>query len=347
VGRPGSRCLDRLQAAWYARRVTPLAALLAPVALLYRGAVALRRRGYRLGLFRSERLPVPVVVVGNITVGGSGKTPLTRALADALAARGWHPGIVSRGYGGTNAAPRAVAADDDPLVVGDEAPILAAAGHPVWISRDRPAAARALLAANPRCDVLLADDGLQHYALARDVEIAVIDASRGFGNGFMLPAGPLREPAARLDEVDAIVRLVAWGAPLPASGNRGRDSLTTHEPRPWRNLVYPERFPDLDAWRAGTVHAVAGTGHPQRFFDLVRALGFAPVCHPFPDHHAFVPGDLAYACADAVAVLMTEKDAVKCRTFADERCWYLPVRAWIDPALVQLVEERLRGSQAA
>ena len=345
MGRHGSRWSDRLEAAWYSRRVTPLAALLAPAALLYRGIVALRRACYRHGVLRTARLPVPVIVVGNLSVGGAGKTPLTRSLADALAARGWHPGIVSRGYGGTNRAPRPVASDDDPSLVGDEPPILAASGHPVWIGRDRPAAARALLAAHPACDVLIADDGLQHYALGRDVEIAVIDSSRGLGNGLMLPAGPLREPAARLEEVDAIVRLVAWGAPLPPSGNRGRDSVTTHEPLPWRNLVVADREPNLDAWRAGTLHAVAGTGHPQRFFDLVRALGFAPACHPFPDHHVFAPADLAFP--GATAILMTEKDAVKCRAFADQRCWYLPIRARIDPALVELIEERLRGPQAA
>jgi tetraacyldisaccharide 4'-kinase len=339
------RLADSLEAAWYAPRVTGLAALLAPVSLVYRGAVALRRACYRTGVFRTTRLPVPVVVVGNVTVGGAGKTPLTRALADVLHDRGWSPGIVSRGYGGTDAGPREVAVGDDPRVVGDEPLLLAASGHPVWIGRDRPAAARALLGAHPGCDVVIADDGLQHYALGRTFEIAVVDETRGLGNGLMLPAGPLREPTARLGEVDAVVRLVPWGAPLPASPDRGRDSVTTHEPLPWCNLVRPDAVPDPAAWARGGLHAVAGTGNPRRFFDLVRALGLAPLCHAFPDHHPYTAADLAFP--GATAILMTEKDAVKCRAFADERCWYLPVRARVDPALVALIEEKLRGSQAA
>jgi tetraacyldisaccharide 4'-kinase len=339
------RLSDRLEAAWYAPRVTPLAALLAPAALLYAAIVALRRIGYRAGLLRTERLPVPVVVVGNVTVGGTGKTPLVRALADALQADGFRPGLVSRGYGGASAAPRAVTADDDPRVVGDEPLLLAATGLPVWIARNRPAAVRALLAAHPDRDVVIADDGLQHYALPRAFEIAVVDSGRALGNGLMLPAGPLREPAARLGEVDAVVRVVPWGSPLPASPDRGRDSVTAHEPLPWVNLARPDAVADPEAWRRGPVHAVAGTGNPGRFFDLLRTLGLAPVRHAFPDHHAFTPADIAFP--GAVAVLMTEKDAVKCRAFADERCWYLPIRARVDPALVALIEEKLRGSQAA
>ena len=198
---------EHLVAAWFSPRLTALSILLVPAAVVFRGAAVMRRTLYRRGLFRIEHLPVPVIVVGNITVGGSGKTPLTIALANELARRGWHPGIVSRGYRAMSRAPRPVGVGDDADAVGDEPLLLARTGLPVWIGADRPAAARALLEAHADCDLIIADDGLQHYALARNIEIAVIDASRGLGNGLPLPAGPLREPAARLGAVDAIVYL--------------------------------------------------------------------------------------------------------------------------------------------
>ncbi|MEP7180618.1 MAG: tetraacyldisaccharide 4'-kinase [Betaproteobacteria bacterium] len=337
------RFADRLVAAWYAPRVTALPALLAPLSWVFGAAAAARRGLYRAGVLAAVRLPVPVIVVGNITAGGAGKTPLVLALVAALSERGWRPGIVSRGYGGSNVLPRAVAPGDDSEVVGDEPLLLAASGHPVWIGRRRADAAQALVAAHPECNVIVADDGLQHYALARSVEIAVIDAARGVGNGLLLPAGPLREPRARLDTVDAIVRLVAWGAPLAAMA--GRESAATLEPLPWRNVARPDAVADPAAWRAGEVHAIAGIGNPQRFFDLVRALGVAPVCHAFADHHRYTPADIAFP--GATAILMTEKDAVKCAGFADARCWCLPVRARIDPLQVDLIEDKLRGFQAA
>lgn len=327
-------------AAWYAPRPTLRTWLAWPWSLLFRAAVAIRRILYRRGILRSERMPVPVVVVGNITVGGSGKTPLVIALCEALRAHGWHPGVVSRGYGGRADAPRAVDASDDPAIAGDEPPILAQAGFPVFIGRDRPAAVRALLAAHPECDVVVSDDGLQHYRLARDVEIAVIDESRGLGNGFMLPAGPLREPASRLREVDAVVRLVD-------EARRSDDSRTTYMTQvaqPWRNLREPSRTADVASWRGGGVHAVAGIGNPERFFALVRRQGIAATEHAFPDHYPFRASDLAWP--GAKAILMTQKDAVKCAAFAGERFWYLPVRANIDPALVAVVERKIRGPKA-
>lgn len=324
--------------------MTPLSALLWPLSLFFRGAVAVRRFLYHAGVLRVQRLPVPVVVVGNIGVGGVGKTPLALALAQHLAQRGFHPGVISRGYGGSNRAPRAVHADDDPRVVGDEPLLFAAAGIPVWIGRERAAAARGLLAAHPGCKVIVADDGLQHYALARTMEIAVVDASRGFGNGCMLPAGPLREPPARLEGVDAVVRLVAGDRRRPA-GAGGRDTLMTHEPLPWRNLKDAHRVADPAAWRGHEVHALSGIGNPRRFFDLVRALGIATTNHAFPDHHAYTPADLAFP--HAAAILMTHKDAVKCAPFASDRCWYLPLRAIVEPALVALVEEKIRGFETA
>ena len=334
---------DRLAAAWYAPALTPLAVALLPLSLLFGVASALRRRAYSAGIASRTALPVPMIVVGNIMVGGSGKTPLTRALAEALAARGWRPGIVSRGYSGNEAGPRSVAIGDDPARVGDEPPLLAASGYPVWIGRDRVAAGRALLAAHPERDVLISDDGLQHYALRRDFEIAAIDAARGFGNGWLLPAGPLREPRSRLSEVDAIVTLVA--SPSPALGSDGRETEMWHDPLPWRNLVDASAVADLSRWEAGEVHAIAGIANPQRFFDLVKRLGLDPSCHAFPDHHRYRREEIDFP--GATAILMTEKDAVKCTAFADARFWYLPIRARIDPALVDRVERTLRGRQAA
>jgi tetraacyldisaccharide 4'-kinase len=338
------RFRDRLVAAWYAPRVTPLVVPLLPLSWLFGAAVALRRALYRNRWLARERVAAKVVVTGNLTVGGSGKTPLAIALADALAARGRHPGLVSRGYGGTALEPREVRAGDDPGQVGDEPPLLAAAGHPVWIGRDRVAAARALLARHPQCDVVIADDGLQHYRLERDVEIAVVDARRGFGNGRMLPAGPMREPLSRLADVDAVVRLVE--AEVAAAGDAsGRDTSMVHAPLRLRNLLAPDRDVDPASWPKGGVHAVAGIGHPERFFDLLRRLGIDAVPHPFPDHHAFVPADLAFP--GAAAIVMTAKDAVKCARFADPRLHALDIRAAIDPALVNLVLARLDGRQAA
>jgi tetraacyldisaccharide 4'-kinase len=336
------RFRDRLLQAWYSPRLTPLAAALLPLSWLFAAVTALRRGLYRARLLRAVRLPVPVVVVGNLTAGGAGKTPLVIALAHALRAAGWRPGIASRGYGGTLAGVREVRAGDDPRVVGDEPLLLAATGLPVVVGRDRPAAARALLAAHPACDVVLCDDGLQHYALARDVEIVVIDDARGLGNGRLLPAGPLREPASRLREVDAVVRLAA--APRPP-GPGGRETTMTHEVAGWRNLADSARRVDPSAWRDRRVHAIAGIGHPQRFFDLLQRLGIHARPHAFDDHHGFVREDLAIPGAEVI--LMTAKDAVKCASFADERCHALDIRAAIDPALVALVLERLHGRQAA
>lgn len=326
---------DALVRAWYTPRLTAISAALTPLALGFRMVVAVRRSLYRAGALPTRRLPVPVVVVGNIVVGGSGKTPLTLALAEALKPRGWHPGIVSRGYGGASTAARGVKADASPIDVGDEAPLLARSGHPVWIGRDRASAALGLLDEHPHCDVIIADDGLQHYALARDVEIAVIDATRGLGNGMMLPAGPLRESASRLDEVDAVVSL---DGPWP--GRAVPTFATSLSGDRFFRITAPHVNATAESFRTGSVHALAGIGNPQRFFDHLRALGVVATCHPFPDHHPFSVRDLAFP--EASAILMTEKDAVKCAAFADDRCWVLPVRAVADPALLALIEEKLK-----
>jgi len=306
--------------------------------------VALRRALYRAGMLPSYRVPVPVIVVGNITAGGTGKTPLVLWVCDFLREHGYQAGIVSRGYGGRGET-MAVRGDSAPDIAGDEPVLLAQRSRcPVWIGRDRVAAAHALIAANPGCGVIVSDDGLQHYRLRRDVEIAVVDAARALGNGWLLPAGPLREPASRLRTVDAVVVLAAEGAHAPLPELRGAFAMTLVGDRFVRVDDPLTTLPAAAFAREG-VHALAGIGHPARFFAQLAALGIAATPHPFADHHRFVAGDLALP--EAQAILMTEKDALKCETFADERCWYLPVRARIDEALVKLIEGKLRGSQAA
>jgi tetraacyldisaccharide 4'-kinase len=331
---------QRLVADWYTPRLTPLSALLAPLSLLFRAASALRRWLYRAGILRVRSVGVPVIVVGNINVGGSGKTPLALCIARELASRGWRPGLVSRGYGGSGGTPRSVLGNSSPDEVGDEPLLLARSGLPVWIGRDRVAAGRALIAEHPDCNVVIADDGLQHYALKRDVEIAAVDGKRGFGNGMALPAGPLREPISRLGEVDAVVRL----------GDRpGRLS-----DREFEMALVGDRFVRVnnsaitagaDTFAGKDIHALAGIGHPERFFAHLRALGIAAIAHVFPDHHRYTPRDIALP--GATAILMTEKDAVKCAAFADDRCWVLPVAGIIDSSLIRLVEEKLRGFKTA
>ena len=315
----------RLEKHW--QKTTGVSLLLLPLAWVYCALTVLRRLAYVSGLKRSRRLPVPVIVVGNLTAGGTGKTPLVIWLASLLRAAGRHPGIVSRGYRGRATHwPQAVHADSDPRLVGDEPVLLARhGGCPVVVGPDRVAAARQLLAAHP-CDVLLSDDGLQHLALARDIEIVVIDGARRYGNGHCLPAGPLREGLARLRSVD--VR-VCQGE--PETGEFGMH-LQGHE---LRQIADPAQCVPPAVFAGAPVHAVAGIGNPARFFASLRALGLDPIEHAFPDHHDFTAADLEFG--DARPVIMTEKDAVKCAPFAPARFWYLPVAAVPDPALGERV----------
>jgi tetraacyldisaccharide 4'-kinase len=309
-------------------------ALLFPLSVVFGLAVWLRRALYRAGVLHSERIPVPVIVVGNITVGGSGKTPFVLWLADFLKEQGFRPGIVSRGYGGRSPGPESVGPLGDPAHFGDEPVLLARrAGCPVWVGHNRVAAARALLAAEPSCDVIVTDDGLQHYRLARDFEIAVVDAERRFGNGWLLPAGPLREPPSRLDRVDAVV----WNGEAAESSRFGM-RLTGET---FCNVLNPDLTAGPAEFHGKRLHAVAGIGNPQRFFDHLRELGLEGACQPFPDHHPYRPEDLDPA-RDADAVLMTEKDAVKCAAFATERFWALPVQAEVDSRLGDTVLRALR-----
>ena len=319
-------------------RVTPVSILLYPFSLLFRAGVAARRAAYRARFFDAVRLPVPVVVVGNVVTGGTGKTPLVLWLAAFLRERGRHPGIVSRGYGGTEAGPAAVPADGDPRRYGDEPVMMAQrASGPVWIGADRPAAARALLAAHPECDVIVSDDGLQHYRLARDVEIVVSPAEPR--NRWMLPAGPFREPPSRAAQADAIV--IHGNVPQgDAAAGPPPVFQMTLAGATFRNLLNPAASAGADRFRNRKVHAVAGIGRPQRFFDQLQAMGLDFTAHAFPDHHAFRASELEFAGAEAV--LMTEKDAVKCRHHADERHWALRVDAQVDPALGELVLRKLK-----
>ncbi|MCC4309314.1 tetraacyldisaccharide 4'-kinase [Alcanivorax marinus] len=316
----------RIEQGWY--RGSPWLTPLRPLGWLV-GRVARRR----LARFREQAPvpPVPVLVVGNVTVGGTGKTPLVIALARRAAERGLKVVVISRGYGAdAGDYPLSVSADDDPARVGDE-PLLIARRAEVPVVLD-PRRDRALQRAvgEHAADLVISDDGLQHYALPRSAEVVVIDADRGLGNGRCLPAGPLREPASRLAAVDF---LIANGGPWPGA------TTMTLAPAPPTRLSDGESLPaDAFLTRFPRVHGVAGIGHPQRFFRTLEALGLAVIPHAFADHHAFRPEDLSFG--DDLPVIMTEKDAVKCRGFDDPRLWTLPVRASLPPGTLDAILDR-------
>ena len=305
--------------------------LLWPLSLLFGAAVRGRRRLYRIGFFKSAAVDAPVIIVGNISVGGTGKTPLTARLVELLRDAGYKPGVISRGYGGSSEEwPRHVTADSDPGEVGDEPVLLAQRCRcPIVVGPDRVAAAQALFARYD-CNVIVSDDGLQHYRLQRDIEMAVVDGFRRLGNGACLPAGPLREPPSRLREVDFVI------------GNgaaRGHEYLMSLRGDTAVNLVDPCITATLASFRRSTVHAVAGIGDPGRFFDHLRHARLRLIKHPFPDHHLFRPEDLRFP--QDLPVLMTEKDAIKCRRFASENWWVAPVSAQLDPEFEEQLLRRL------
>jgi len=330
---------------WWQPKLTPATALLLPVSWLFGWLEGARRALYRAGVLHGTRLPVPVVVVGNLTVGGTGKTPLVIALVQALREAGRRPGVISRGHGGSASAgvPFEVSESSTAAQSGDE-PLLIRrrAGCPVFVSRDRPAAGAALLATYPDTDVIVTDDGLQHHALARDFELALFDA-RGAGNGRLLPAGPLREPLARAASVDALVVNGETALPLPQPA--------------WHMILVAQDFylladpvvrlnPADFALRHGArLAALAGIGSPARFFATLRALGLHFSEHPYPDHHAFSAADLQAIAAPVI--VMTEKDAIKCAQFGDARIWVLPVTARVEPGLLHAILEKIRGPQTA
>ncbi|MGQ0700365.1 MAG: tetraacyldisaccharide 4'-kinase [Panacagrimonas sp.] len=318
-----------LENRWYSSDPAPLA--LRPLSAVFGVVAANRRRRLQQ---QAPRLSVPVIVVGNISVGGTGKTPFVIWLVEQLRKSGWSPGVISRGYGGR--APRypfSVGLEASSIEAGDE-PLLIAlrTAVPVMVDPDRVAAARALIATGG-VNVLVSDDGLQHYRLARDLEICVVDGHRGLGNGALLPAGPLREPQSRLEEVPVVV--VNGGGDRISHPGRVDMQLRAAQVQ---SLV-GAKVSTLQDWRGRKVHAVAGIGNPQRFFDLLADHGIVVVPHPFADHHAYRPTDFAFG--DEQPVLMTEKDAVKCRSFADLRMHHVPVNAVIDPAGEAFVQQFL------
>lgn len=336
-----SRSGTRTPPYWYDGSTPPFGLrLLSP---LYAAVSGLRRRLYQRGWLKRHSLPVPVIVVGNITAGGTGKTPLTIALVQRLRAAGWSPGVASRGYGRDQATqPRWVQADTQTALGGDE-PVLIAwkTGVPVRVDADRVAAARALVEAG--CDVVVCDDGLQHYRLARDIEIEVVDAQRRYGNGQLLPAGPLREPVARAAACDfRVVNLGAASAEPAAQCGFGQwaMSLQIDSAQP----LAGGRRRSLASFAGQRVHAVAGIAHPQRFFDMLRAQGIGVVPHAFADHHAYQAQDLQFG--SQLPLLMTEKDAVKCRGFASDWHFAVPLQAELPAAFWVALTDRLEKLRA-
>ena len=330
---------ERLLAAWYNGH--PALVLLRPLEWLYRRVTDGKRARFVAGKGSIYQPPVPLIMVGNITVGGTGKTPMILWLIEHCRRCGLRVGVVSRGYGAKPPSlPWRVQADQSATLAGDE-PLLIVRrnGVPLMIDPDRSRAVQALLATE-KLDLILSDDGLQHYRLARDLELVLIDAARGLGNGHCLPAGPLREPIERLQSVDGV---------LYNGAGRDRDNAFSFRLQPTAlvNLLTGERMP-VDHFPPGqVVHAVAGIGNPQRFFDTLETLHWQPVPHAFADHAEYSAGTLSFE--PALPLVMTEKDAVKCRAFAAPDWWYLAVdalpseafTAWFDTQLIRLLPNRL------
>jgi tetraacyldisaccharide 4'-kinase len=309
-----------LNETWYGRRTPPW--WLLPLSALYGAASGMRRFAYAKNLRPQVRLSCPVIVVGNLSVGGTGKTPLVCWLVAQLQKRGLKPGVVARGYRGSSRSVQLVESADDPAIVGDEPALLARRAQvPVAIGRDRPAAAQLLIGAG--CNVIVSDDGLQHYALARDCEIVVVDGDRRFGNGGVLPAGPLREPPARLREVDAVV--LNGGNPAAGTHAPIRGAMQMRLEAGSALALTSGATKSLGEFAGQSVHAIAAIGNPQRFFDMLRARGIEVEAHALPDHAHLQATDISFA--DSRPVLMTEKDAVKCAKIAGPLHWYVPVSA--------------------
>ena len=316
--------MKRLDRYWYDQN--PVAWLLLPVAGLYCILTGLRRGLYKRGWLRRFKASVPLIVVGNISVGGTGKTPLIIKLCELLKQQGKNPGIISRGYGGKSSIyPLEVSNSTTAHDAGDEAILLHRRTQcPVIIGPDREEDVQLLLE-RYGCDIILSDDGMQHYRMQRDVEIAVVDVARQFGNGFCLPAGPLRESTKRLRTVDMII----------ANGGTQHQLAFLIKPVKLISLAEDAKITSLSQFSGQTVHAVAGIGHPQRFFNTLKDHGIECIPHEFPDHHAFTISDLHFG--DDLPVLMTEKDAVKCKGFYLPRHWYL----LIDIELSSIAKQRI------
>ncbi|HID46714.1 MAG TPA: tetraacyldisaccharide 4'-kinase [Chromatiaceae bacterium] len=321
-----------MKSIWYGKN--PLSYLLLPFSLVFWVLSKVRRLLFLLRLKKTHRFSAPVIVVGNITVGGTGKTPLVIWLSQHLKELGYRPGIVSRGYGGKASHwPQQVRPDSDPVIVGDEAVLLARLSDcPVCVAPKRSDAVRDLLQYT-QCNLVLSDDGLQHYAMARDMEIVVIDGERGFGNGFLLPAGPLRELPGRLRKADLLISNGVWREGVPA--------MTIREPLvlPLQNLA--EEPQPLSKAAGEKVHAVAGTGNPRRFFDMLQHYGLEIVPHAFRDHKIYRKKDLLFD--DDLPVLMTEKDAVKYARYATGRHWLVRIEMVPDADFVNEFDHLMKG----
>ena len=305
-----------IQRSWY-QSFGIVTLLLLPLSVLFCALVSVRRVLYKAGIFRKSKLPVPVIVVGNISVGGTGKTPLVVAITQYLISAGYNPGVISRGYGGqSDRWPLLVTSESSPVEAGDESVLIAKRCQcPVSVGPSRIKAAEALLA-NHQCDIIVSDDGLQHLALKRDVEIIVIDGERRFGNGLCLPAGPLRELAARLNQADIVV----------SNGHaRKNEEEMQLSGDLFQSVAGTESSKSVKEFSGKTVHAVAGIGNNERFFRVLENMSIHIIRHPFPDHYEFTVTDITFN--DGLPVLMTEKDAMKCQQFSLDNCWYLPVNA--------------------
>ena len=319
----------------------PLGYLLLPLSWIYTLIIIIRRLAYQSGLIAVNEIDVPVIIVGNISVGGTGKTPLVVWLAEYFVSKGFKPGIVSRGYGAKlSGKTQQVRPDSDPRMVGDEPVLISRKTKcPVAVAVKRRNAAEQLIE-HYDCDLILCDDGLQHYSLARDIEIAVIDGQRRFGNEHCLPAGPLREPVSRLESVDFVVsKYTAKRHEFKMEYSYG-DLVS---------LADPTQTMPISNLAGQTVHAIAGIGNPDRYFSYLRNQKLNIILHEFQDHHAFTAEDIQFN--DDVPVVMTEKDAVKCTAFAKKSHWYLPITATLPDAFAYrldvLMKEILNGQKTA
>ncbi|EDN68131.1 Tetraacyldisaccharide-1-P 4'-kinase [Beggiatoa sp. PS] len=318
----------KLDDLWYGNH--PLSLALIPFSWLFCAIVKIRQKAYQYNLLTSHRVSVPVIIVGNLSVGGTGKTPLVIWLAKFLTQQGFKPGIISRGYGGhAKKWPQPVYPDSDPNLVGDE-PILLArhSDCPVVVAPQRILAAQNLLKNHP-CNVIISDDGLQHYALHREIEIVVVDENRRYGNQHCLPAGPLREPMSRLLNIDFLVikknpKLKLW---TPKSKTLALGFSMHYTAQSLKRVDNNTISQPLSKLVGKTVHAIAGIGYPEKFFNELRDNDLTLHCHTFPDHYYYKNSDIQFN--DNLPIIMTEKDAVKCQPIASPKHWYLPIEAKI------------------
>ena len=306
--------------------------LLYPFSIIFSYLTARRRNKYLKDQKKTYKSDIPIIVVGNITIGGTGKTPLVKYIASELKKLGYSPGIVSRGYGGKFKETLKVTNTTPVIETGDEAQILAKLDMPFYIDRNRVRAVKKIVNDHD-CDVIISDDGLQHYKMSRDIEIIVIDGKRRFGNNLTFPAGPLRESLNRLPTADFIINNGG-----PTSDN---EYLMNISPSKFVHLNSGKSY-SIDDWPMHRqVHAVAGLGNPGRFFDLLEKLGFESIKHPFPDHHMFDESDIFYM--DHLPIVMTEKDASKCKDFNNNKIWYLTIDADLNKNFISELDKKLNS----